>query len=129
MESTLTVQAAGASLIGYLLYKALTGGNKRQLPLPPGPKGLPMLGNLADLPPAGIPEHDHWIQHKDKYGPISSITAMGSTLVIIHDKSMAMELMEKRGSKHSGRLQSKFAMEMIGWRDLAIGQQYDRSFR
>lgn len=36
--------------------------------LPPGPKGLPIIGNLLDLPAAGTQEWQHWLKHKDLYG-------------------------------------------------------------
>lgn len=80
--------------------------------LPPGPKGLPLVGNISDLPPPGIPEFQHWLQHKERYGPLSSVTVLGQTLVIIHDKDVAFELMEKRASKYSGRPNMKFSSEM-----------------
>lgn len=37
-------------------------------PLPPGPKGKPVIGNLLDLPPPGKLEWVHWAEHKDLYG-------------------------------------------------------------
>lgn len=37
-------------------------------PLPPGPKGLPLLGNLNDLPQPGVLEAHHWLKHKELYG-------------------------------------------------------------
>lgn len=40
------------------------------LPLPPGPKPKPVIGNLLDMPPAGQPEWMHWAKHKDLYGKL-----------------------------------------------------------
>lgn len=37
-------------------------------PLPPGPKGLPVLGNVNDMPGPGMLECHHWLKHKDLYG-------------------------------------------------------------
>jgi len=37
-------------------------------PLPPGPKGLPVLGNVNDLPKPGVLEPHHWLEHKKLYG-------------------------------------------------------------
>ena len=45
-------------------------------------------------------------------GPISSLTVMGQTLVIINDSRLAFELMEKRSVKHSSRPTMVFAGEM-----------------
>ena len=82
------------------------------IPLPPGPKGLPFVGNITDLPPQGMPEYQHWLKHKERHGPLSSVTVLGQTIVIIHDKRIAFELMEKRAGKYSGRPNLKFGIEM-----------------
>jgi hypothetical protein len=82
------------------------------LPLPPGPKGLPLVGNVNDLPQPRSLEYKHWLQHKEQFGLLSSVTVMGQTIIIIHDRNVAFELMEKRASKHSGRPSMKFAMEL-----------------
>jgi hypothetical protein len=129
----------------YLLKRLFFGNGTTRTPIPPGPKGLPVLGNINDLPASGKPEFEHWLEHKDQYGPISSVTALGLTMIIMHDKSMVMELMEKRGTKHSGRARMKFAMDMlvphhevsdsaltltrIGWINTIISQQYNKTFR
>lgn len=42
----------------------------KQRALPPGPKGWPVLGNINDMPPAGVPESEFWLEHKDKYGQL-----------------------------------------------------------
>lgn len=81
-------------------------------PLPPGPRGLPLLGNIKDLPPPGKLESLHWLKHKDVYGPISSVTVLGQTLVFIHDKNIAVELLEKRSAIYSGRPRLKFGFDM-----------------
>jgi hypothetical protein len=139
------VEAGLSILLLYLLKRLFFDNRKTSKPLPPGPKGLPVLGNVNDLPASGSLEFEHWLEHKDRYGPISSITALGLVIIIIHDKSMVMELMEKRGSKHSGRPRMKFAMDMfvphqhashsaltfmrIGWINTIISQQYNKTLR
>lgn len=37
-------------------------------PLPPGPKGIPIIGNINDMPKPGVLECHHWLQHKELYG-------------------------------------------------------------
>lgn len=100
-------------LVIYTLKKLFFDRSTTKLPLPPGPPGLPLVGNISDLPPPGKPEYQHWLEHSDRYGPISSITVLGQTIILIHDKHMALELMEKRASMHSGRPKMKFAFDMF----------------
>ena len=52
-------------ILSYLLFRKRTS---TRAPLPPGPKGLPLLGNLNDLPQPGVLEAHHWLKHKDLYG-------------------------------------------------------------
>jgi hypothetical protein len=122
----------------YMVYTVLVAGalfayqKKRQVPrrpLPPGPKPLPLLGNVADFPPAGVPEHLHWLPHKDLYGGISSVTVMGMTLVILHDKAMARDLLEKAAAKTSGRPEMIMANKLCGYESIAVCQSYTPTFR
>ncbi|KAJ9493104.1 hypothetical protein VN97_g108 [Penicillium thymicola] len=102
-------------LLGALvLYiaKVLLSHQRLAGPLPPGPRPTPVLGNISDLPPPGTQDWIHWLQYKDAYGPISSITVLGQTIVILNDAKLAMELLAKRSSKYSSRPNLVFASEM-----------------
>ncbi|KAI1127531.1 cytochrome P450 monooxygenase [Nemania abortiva] len=108
--------------ITLLLFKK-TRGN-----LPPGPRGLPLLGNIRDLPPKGEREWEHWLKHKDIYGPISSITVLGTTMVILHSPELALELLEKRSSIYSSR--PKFVLgDMVGWSNISSLMPYGNMHR
>jgi len=101
-------------------------GQGRRLP---GPKPLSLLGNIRDLPPGGTPEYLHWLQHKDLYGGISSVTVMGMTLVIIHDATAAHELLEQRAGKTSGRPDMVMANKLCGYGAIVLCQSYSAVFR
>lgn len=58
----------GSIVFAGILWFALSGSTSNRAPLPPGPKGLPLLGNLNDLPKPGVLEAHHWLKHKDLYG-------------------------------------------------------------
>src|SRR4051794_23138567 len=85
----------------YVIYRRFQ--NRHALPLPPGPKGIPIFGNVNDMPKPGILECHHWLKHKDLYGPISSVTVLGQTFVIINDPAIAFELLRDRSAIHSSR--------------------------
>ncbi|KAJ0414966.1 cytochrome P450 [Aspergillus carlsbadensis] len=106
-------------------------GSKPSAPkpnLPPGPPPLPILGNILSLPPRGTPEFQHWLKHKDAYGPISRVTALGLTLIIIHDRDAAQYIMGKKAHKTSARPQLNFAT-LCGFESFLITHQYNETYR
>ncbi|TPX14009.1 uncharacterized protein E0L32_000403 [Thyridium curvatum] len=113
-------------LIGYLTRRYVLAAKKR---LPPGPKPLPVVGNIRDVPPPGVPEFQYWLNHKDLYGPISSVTSLGTTLVIIHDKAVAHDLLDRSSSITSGRPSMTFANKMCGYESIVVCQGYTSTFR
>ena len=111
------VLAAGAILLIITITTRLFRRRKR-LPLPPGPKPWPLIGNISDLPPTGEQEWIHWLKHKDTYGTISSVTVLGQTIIIINDARCAFDLLEKRSAIHSSRPRLEFGVEMCGWSNM-----------
>lgn len=106
MANTLIIQALIA-LVGFLVYHQVFRKPKRNLP--PGPKGLPLIGNILDLPSKGTPDHVHWKSINDKYGPVASVTVLGQSMIFIADKEAAQEIMEKKSQTSSGRPVLQFA--------------------
>jgi hypothetical protein len=100
-------------VIAAYLVNRLIRSKTHDLPLPPGPKGIPILGNVNDLPkPGGELECHHWLKHKDLYGPISSLTVLGQTFVIINNAQIALELLRDRSAIYSGRPHMTLVSEM-----------------
>lgn len=126
MEALLILSAL-ISLALYLVLHKYTRTHSR-LPLPPGPKGLPIIGNIFSLPPNGVPEYEHWLKFKDLYGPISSITVLGRTLVILHDRKAVDELLEKMSTKTSSRPENTFS-NMSGFNRFVVNMQYGAQWR
>jgi hypothetical protein len=105
------LSTASVLAVAYIVNRILKSNSHSQL-LPPGPKGLPLLGNVADLPPPGMLECHHWLKHKDEYGPISSLTVLGQIFIIINDAQIALELLRDRSASHSGRPYMVFCSDM-----------------
>ncbi|CDO68741.1 hypothetical protein BN946_scf184989.g7 [Trametes cinnabarina] len=84
----------------------------RKAPLPPGPPGLPILGNAFD-----IPKEQAWIPFRDlssKYGDVIALSALGRTLIVLSSVEAAVDLLDKRSAIYSDRADSVL-VEMIGW--------------
>lgn len=111
-------------LAAYLIYRL----TRKHPNLPPGPKPLPLIGNLNDFPPAGTPESQHWLAHKDLYGGISSVSVLGTTLVLIHDKKAAHELLDGHSGKTSGRPNMTMANKLCGYENIVLCQSSSPTF-
>lgn len=121
----LFVFLAGVGILFFFQWKK----SSYDLKLPPGPKPLPIVGNILDLPPRnGDAEYKYWLNYKDAYGPISRATVFGQHFIILHDRKATNDLLVRTSSKTSGRPYVPFA-EMCGYTLLLNLLQYDDTFR
>jgi hypothetical protein len=88
-------------VVTMLIAMYLIRQQRRRAKLPPGPPGLPLIGNLHQAP-KGAPwlMYQKWIE---QYGNIVSVNFGGTTIVIIGDYETAKNLLDKRGSIYSDR--------------------------
>lgn len=122
--------------VGVYLIKSIffATPERKSGPLPPGPRQLPLIGNLLDLPKGQ--EWVHWTKHKDLYGqhvdlwfrtysdiitgPISSVTIFGQHMIIVNDKRLVFEMFDKRSAIYSDRPTLVFGGEMCVLNDYDI---------
>ncbi|KAI0036382.1 cytochrome P450 [Vararia minispora EC-137] len=74
---------------------------KPSRPLPPGPRGLPFVGNLFDFPT--FKPWEVFASWGEKYGPIMSAKAMGHTFIIINDEDIANSIVVEGGMNYADR--------------------------
>ncbi|KAF8467547.1 cytochrome P450 [Russula ochroleuca] len=75
---------------------------KTALPFPPGPKGLPILGNALDIP-CRSPWLTYWQWGKKYNTDIVHANSLGTHIVVLNSAKAVHELFEKRSSIYSDR--------------------------
>ncbi|KAJ7648325.1 cytochrome P450 [Mycena polygramma] len=97
-------------------------GNRSKLPLPPGPKKLPLIGNLYDLP-----SERQWETYLDWSKQFNSdvihLDVAGTSIIVLSSMEAAKELLDKRSLLYSDRAPSPMLNELMGW-DFGIGERW-----
>ncbi|KAM5534862.1 hypothetical protein V8D89_011417 [Ganoderma adspersum] len=113
-------------LLGVLLVSRLF--KKRPLgSLPPGPKGLPFVGSVFD-----IPLTYQWLTFAEwskKWGNIMSVKILDESFVILNSAEYAIDILDKKSAIYSSRGRVPVAGDMIGWSEAMILQPYGQRMR
>ncbi|OSD07376.1 cytochrome P450 [Trametes coccinea BRFM310] len=87
----------------FVIWSFVRGRNRtRRQRLPPGPKPLPIVGNIFDL----MHMENQWTCFKDlctRYGDLVYFNILGQDVVIIGNHRLVNELLEKRSANTSDR--------------------------
>jgi hypothetical protein len=97
-----------ALTLAYLATRYRLGSSSTSIPLPPGPKGLPIIGNLLD-----IPREKEWLKYRAwnaQHGDVVYAEALGQKLIVLGSAKAVVDLMERRSAVYSDRSTTLFMM-------------------
>ncbi|KAL0071024.1 hypothetical protein AAF712_001582 [Marasmius tenuissimus] len=99
-----------------IAYVAITRKRARHnmngLPMPPGPKPLPIVGNILDIPREK--ESEAYFKLAQEFGPLVFMQVLGRNILVVNDYETANELFEKRGSNYSDRNELPMINDLYG---------------
>ncbi|KAG1729789.1 cytochrome P450 [Suillus lakei] len=113
--------AGGAYLVKQVFQK------KNPAPYPPGPPGLPLIGNVLDMP-----QVKPWLTFAEwgkKYGNILHVELLGQHMIVLNSSKVAVDMLDKKGSIYSGRPVLPMSGELVGWKHLLPLLAYGDRFR
>ncbi|KJA26057.1 hypothetical protein HYPSUDRAFT_347562 [Hypholoma sublateritium FD-334 SS-4] len=112
-------------LVAFLLRTRIKQRNRA--PLPPGPAGYPVIGNLLELP------HSYpWLEYASwakRYGGVLSFKVFGRPAIIVSSAKAATELFEKRSTNYSDRPRMIMSDELMEWEWNFIHMPYTDRWR
>lgn len=94
--------AACATVVG--LWVLVTWARKSKLPYPPGPKGLPFIGNALDIDRKR--PHLTYAQWGKTYGDIVYTRSLGQDIVVVNSEKTARILADGRSAIYADRFRS-----------------------
>ncbi|KAF7327113.1 Cytochrome P450 [Mycena kentingensis (nom. inval.)] len=101
--------------------------NRNTPPQPPGPRGLPLIGNVLS-----IPASSHWLAFTtlgQRYGDIASLRIFSQRLIILNSIAVAEDLLDTHGANFSDRPVLPMAGALAGFDNVGSLCQYGERVR
>jgi cytochrome P450 len=118
MPSTLILLDFVSAAIGLYLVKKYFERPAPPAPYPPGPKGLPLLGNALEFPSSR--EWETFAKWGQQYGDMMSVDVMGQRMVVLNSAQIASEMLEGKGAIYSNRPTLPMGGELVGWKNTLV---------
>ncbi|TFK21388.1 cytochrome P450 [Coprinopsis marcescibilis] len=118
----------GCLLVASIIYFRKLKANPARAYLPPGPKPVPVLGNIRDLRAKEL-----WIPAMDwakQYGSLVYLHIFGQGLIFVNTREVAHELLERRGPNYADKPQFTMVCDLCNCKNMVAFTPYgDQSKR
>ncbi|KAG6908101.1 hypothetical protein DXG01_006138 [Tephrocybe rancida] len=115
------------ALVGVFILGILARRGMQREPLPPGPRGYPLIGNVLDLPST-----KQWLTFTEwgkQYGEIVSITVFGQPIIVLNSVKIANDMLDKKSNIYCDRPIMQMAGNLVGWKNSLVLLPYGDRFR
>ncbi|KAJ7483556.1 cytochrome P450 [Mycena latifolia] len=92
---------------------------RSKLPYPPGPRKLPLVGNLFDVP-STLQWETYMEWSKTLNSDILHLNRAGTSVIILSSAEAAIDLLDKKSAIYSDRPRMPMVNELMGW-DFDLG--------
>ncbi|KIM35577.1 hypothetical protein M413DRAFT_347955, partial [Hebeloma cylindrosporum] len=107
---SLSIDQSILVLFTAFLFTKVVFPKKSKGPLPPGPRGLPVLGNIFQIPKFQWFKYTEW---QKEFGPIFSLNFAGNPVVVLNSHEVAADLLDRRSNTYSSRPRFIMASEIL----------------
>lgn len=101
---------------------------RRTLPLPPGPRKYPIIGNLLV-----VPDENHWVAYdriaKECNSDIIHFSVFGNSVIVLNSFAAASDVLDRQSSISSSRPEGTMINEVMGWKSMFSVQPYGQQWR
>ncbi|KIJ64543.1 hypothetical protein HYDPIDRAFT_111879 [Hydnomerulius pinastri MD-312] len=101
LESSMSLSHIASTTIAIGVLYLIIAPYRQRRQMPPGPPGVPILGNALQVPTTMA--WFRFTEWKEKYGPIYSLNLAGQPVVVLNTHKVAGDLLDRRSNIYSDR--------------------------